>query len=412
MREVRARIDPEWGIAAAGAAIAVVGWVVAGRYLAAAGVLIVVASLLLWIWGRESLAGVGYTRTLSRRRAAFGESVSVEVEIVNDKLLPLTWLHVREQVPSRLTLEGAPVVAAGWRTELQLVVSLLPYRRLRRRLTVRCDARGEHLFGPAELRSGSPVGTREQRREVRNEMSLLVYPKVVPLASPLVAARIPVPDRRVRQSLAPDPTRVIGVRAYRSGDPVRHVDWRASARHGDLLVRVHEPATTLGVVVFVDLLPPAGVTAGVGADVTELVVSVAASVVAHLVDAKVPVGVFANGTSRGRLVAIPTQSARGSLPLMLEALARVTTAGAVPLERVLLEQGPRLGMGTSALVVSADFSEGLPAAIAHLRRRSALSAMWVATCAGRGPSAGSVDGRWVVSYEPGWRERDVLEIDG
>ena len=410
MAKVGARIDREWGIAAGGAALAVIGWVVHGTFLAVAGVLIVLTALVLWVWGRESLAGVGYVRTLSRRRATFGESVSVEIELVNDKLLPLTWLHVRESVPAPLRVEGAAVVAAGWRTELQFVVSMLPYQRLRRHLVVRCDKRGEHLFGPAELRSGSPLGTREQRQEVRNETSLLVYPKVMPLASSLVAARVPVPDRRVRQSLAPDPTRVLGVRAYLPGDPVRHVDWRASARHGDLLVRVHEPATTLGVAVFVDLLPPGGATVSVGPDVTEYVVSVAASVVSHLVGAGVPVGIFVNGTSRSRLVAFPTRGGDSTLPAMLEALARVTTAGGVPLERVIVEQGPRLGMGTSALVVSADFSGELPAAMADLRRRSAVRALWVATPSGLGPAPGTVDGRWVVAYEPGWRACDVLEL--
>lgn len=407
---MRGRLDREWGIAAAGTALAVVGWAAHGRYLAVAGVLVVATALLLWGWGRESLTGVDYVRTVSHRRATFGESVPVDIEIVNDKLLPLTWLHVREQVPAALRVDGAVVAAAGWRTELQFVVSMLPYQRMRRRLTVHCDQRGEHLFGPAELRSGSPLGTREQRREVRNETSLLVYPKVVPLSASLVAARVLVPDRRVRRSLAPDPTRVVGVRSYVPGDPARHVDWRATARHGDLLVRVHEPAATLGVAVFVDLLPPARARASVAPDVTELLVSVAASVVSHLVGAGVPAGVFVNGTSRGRLVAVPTSGGAGVLPLMLESLARVTTAGAVPLERVLLEQGPRLGMGTSALVVASDFSGGVPAAIAELRRRAAVGALWVATAAGHGAAAGTVDAQWRVDYDAGWREHDVLEL--
>jgi len=406
----RDRIDREWVAAAGGAGLAVVGWVVGGRYVAVAGVLVVFTALLLWVWGRESLGGVDYVRTLSRRRATFGESVTLEVELVNDKPLPLTWLHVREQVPATLRVEGGTVVSTGWRTELQFVVAMLPYQRIHRRLRVCCDQRGEHIFGPAELRSGSPLGTREQRREVRNETSLLVYPKVVPLSEPLVAARVPVADRRVRSSLSLDPTRVVGVRAYTPGDPVRHVDWRATARRGELLVRVHEPATTLGVAVFVDLLPPARARVGIAPDLTELVVSVAASIVSSLVGARVPAGIFVNGTSRGRLVAIPTSAAAGALPSMLEALARVTTAGAVAIERVLAEQGPRLGAGTSALVVAADFPDRTHAALAALRRRTSVRAVWIATPAGHGPPDGSLDDRWVVAHHDGWRDRDVFEL--
>lgn len=390
--------------------LAVVGWVVHGRYLAVAGVLVVATALLLWVWGRESLAGVDYVRRLSRRRATFGESVSMEIELVNDKVLPLTWLHVREQVPASLRIGGAAVVPAGWRTELQFVVSMLPYQRMRRRLVVHCDRRGEHLFGPAELRSGSPLGTREQQREIRNETSLLVYPKVVPLSEPLVAGRVPVPDRRVPRSLALDPTRVVGVRQYLPGDPIRHIDWRATARHGDLLVRLHEPATTLSVAIFVDILPPARTTSSVAEDLTELVISVAASVVSHLVGEGIPTGIFVNGASRGGLVAIPTSGSAAALPSMLEALARVTAAGAVPLERVLFEHRARLAAGTSALVVAADFSGGIPAAMAELRRRVAVSALWVSSAAAHGPVPGTADTQWKVEYDANWKERDAFNV--
>ncbi len=406
------RIDGEWRVAAAGAALAIVGWVVHGRYLAAAGVLVVLTSVLLWMWGRGSLAGVDYTRTMSRKRATFGEEVTLDIELVNDKCVPLTWVHVREQVPAALTIRGGTVVPAGWRTELQIVVSMLPYQRVRRRLTVSCDRRGEHLFGPAELSSGTPLGTRQQTREVRNETTLLVYPKVVPLATALLAARVPIAERRVRRSLALDPTRVAGVRVYQPGDPVRHVDWRASARQGSLLVRVHEPATTLGVAMFVDLLPPARATVNVAPDITELVVSVAASVLSHLVGAGVPTGIFVNGTSRGRLVGVPTSGGGSSLPTMLEALARVTTVSAVPLERVLLEQAPRLGAGTSALIVASDFSGDTVAAVADLRRRAAVSAIWVSSDKGHSPDPGAVDALWEVPYDSGWKDRDVLELTG
>lgn len=409
MRRLRGRVDGEWQIAAAGAVLAIVGWIVHGRYVAVAGVLIVATAVLVWVWGRESLTAVEYARTLSTRRATFGETVVVDVELVNDKVLPLTWLHVREQVPASLPIHGTEVVAAGRRSELQLVVSMLPYQRMRQRLTVECDHRGEHVFGPAEISSGSPFGTREQRREVRNDTTLLVFPKVVPLAAPLVAARAPVPELRTRTSLAFDPTRVAGVRAYQPGDPVRHVDWRATARQGALLVRVHEPGTRLGVAVFVDILPPARATVSVAPDITELIVSVAASVVSHLAGAGVPTGIFVNGTSRGRLVVVPS-SGGGALAAMLEALARVTTVGVVPVERVLLEQAPRLGAGTSALVISADFSGGVGPAVAELRRRCALSALWIATDKGHGPPPGTVDAHWQVPYDVGWRGRDVLEL--
>lgn len=401
----------EWGVAGCGLLLAVIGWVVHhGTYLAVGGVLIALTAILLWVWGGKSLDGVSYVRTLAKSRAMFGERVSMDVEIVNDKILPLTWLQVREEMPVSLGVEGASVVTEGWRSQLQFVVSMRPYQRLRRRLTIVCTQRGQHVFGPGELRSASPLGTLEQRREVREEMTLLVYPKTFVLRSPLAAARVPVADRRVRHSLSLDPNRVVGVRPYVAGDPVRHIDWRATARGTDVLVRVHEPATTLSVAVFVDLVAPPRTPRGTALDLTELVVSVAASMLRHLADLGIPTGVFVTGTATGRPVAVSPSSAPGALATMLELLAKVTPDGGAPVERLLAQQRERLGPGVSVLVVAPDFPEATMVAIADVRRRAAVSALWISTEKGRPPPSDLVDASWCVPYDADWKDRDVLDL--
>lgn len=144
------RVQGEWGAVTAGAILAGIGWGVHATLLALAGTLVALVALLLWAWQRYCLDGVTYRRTLERNRADFGERIVMELELVNDKLLPLTWLHVRDEAPGSLRVEG-PVnlsESSGWRRQLQLLVPLLPYQRLRRRVTIVCDNRGDHFSGP------------------------------------------------------------------------------------------------------------------------------------------------------------------------------------------------------------------------------------------------------------------------
>ena len=131
----------------------------------------------------------------------------MDIELVNDKLLPLTWLHVKDEMPAVLTIQGGTVLpsSSGWRSELHHLLPMLPFQRLRRHLTVVCDHRGEHHFGPAELRSGNPVGYHEHVARVRGQVSLLVYPKVFRLAPPEIASRVPLGDHRAGLSLATGP---------------------------------------------------------------------------------------------------------------------------------------------------------------------------------------------------------------
>lgn len=408
MTRRRRPLGPEWTVAALGAGLVAGGWVAHAPWVAALGLLVALSVALVVGWGRASLSGVRYERTLQRTRATFGDEVAMDVELVNDKLLPLTWLHVREEVSASLDVRGARTVRSGWREELQFVLPMLPYQRVRRHLTVRCDQRGEHRFGPAEVRSGSPVGSHGRTMEVLDQVTLLVYPKICTLSATGIASRVPLSSGAARASLADDPLRVRGVRPYVAGDPAKHVDWRATARCGELLVRVHDPATAPRVAVFVDVLPPAGLGTRRTADVMELTISVAASLVSDLAARRVPTGLYSNGTARSFPVARDARSGPAALPDLLELLALLSPAGVVPISRVLAEQRSRVGGGTSVVVVAADFPPATVAAAAELRRRATVGAVWIATGRGRGPQ--SVDTRWEVRHDDAWQERSIIEL--
>ncbi|MBX6771625.1 MAG: DUF58 domain-containing protein, partial [Chloroflexi bacterium] len=51
------------------------------------------------LWERYCLAGLEYRRRFSTDRATFGETIDLEIEIVNRKLLPLAWLEIEDEIP-------------------------------------------------------------------------------------------------------------------------------------------------------------------------------------------------------------------------------------------------------------------------------------------------------------------------
>ena len=53
------------------------------------GLILALVAAVSWIWQRYCLVGLGYRRSLGQQRAVFGEEVSLTLEIVNDKPLPL-----------------------------------------------------------------------------------------------------------------------------------------------------------------------------------------------------------------------------------------------------------------------------------------------------------------------------------
>lgn len=405
------RVDGELQVAGSFAALAVLGAAVGSLPLALAGALGALGVVSLYLWQRYCLVALGYRRALSAERAGFGEEVTLEVELVNDKLLPLSWLQVSDRVPSGLDLVGANVVTSDQvGSQLVSVLALLPYQRVRRRLVVRCSQRGLHRFGPCVVRSGDPLGVRVREASFAETHELLVYPKRFALDATAILSRSLVGELRARRAPLEDPSRIAGVRPYRPGDPLRSIDWRASARSPGLQVREFEPSVSRSVAVLVDYRIPLRAGRAESRSELELVIAVAASLVSELAESHSAVGLWASGALDDVPLAFPPRRGPEQLPAVLEALARCPAVDRVAFSSVLAAQVGVLRAGTSVVVVAVDFPEPTLLALAELRRRHHVSAVWVSGTVGEPPSPEVVDVTFEVPHTEDWRDRDVVDL--
>ena len=171
------------------------------------------------------------------------------------KALPLTWLVIEDNLSSELTIRGGSVTShteTGRFAQLRQLLAIMPFQRVDRQMTVVCDRRGRHAFGPVRLESGDPFGYRQRFTTLPLRAELLVYPKTFALEPLSLVSRLALGPARAGPLVMPDPSRVVGSRDYQAGDPLRHIDWRATARHGSPLVRIFQPTATPKVAVLLD----------------------------------------------------------------------------------------------------------------------------------------------------------------
>ena len=408
------RIDAlGWAMLAA-AALTVAGWWLGSSLVAAAGVVALAGGALVFEWQRHCLTAVGYTRHLERHRATFGEAVELRVEIVNDKLLPLTWLHVADDLSGPMTIDGGTVTTyrgSDSFPRLTQLLPMLPYQHIERHMTVRCDRRGLHHIGPARLRSGDPIGYRDRTVRLTPVDDLLVYPKIFALEPYGVVSRVPLGAARAARLLMEDPSRMVGSREYQVGDPLRQIDWRATARHGTPLVRVFQPTASPRVAIFLDTRVPQLFRPRTDPPELEFTIAVAASVAADLSARKLGVGLFSTGTVEGLAIAHQPGTSPDTLARILELLARASPFGSVSLADALTMEGGRLPRGTSILVVAADFPEDTLVAVGELRRRHIpVTAVAVATDRGGPPPAGLFDDLLIAEFTGDWQTRPTLQL--
>jgi uncharacterized protein (DUF58 family) len=163
--------------------------------------------------------------------------------------------------PTVVTLDIANVsprwTAAGqWRDQLAwhpFVTPRRPLPALRPRLSelwraegirVRYELvpshRGVYLSGPLLIELSDPFGLVRSELPVGEEHPLVVTPATVPLPDHDLSTLAADGSARVVQLRALGAEDDLMTRNYRSGDALRRVHWRASAHHGELMVRQEE----------------------------------------------------------------------------------------------------------------------------------------------------------------------------
>jgi uncharacterized protein (DUF58 family) len=334
---------------------------------------------IAWWWKRAALRRLEYERHFDKRRAFPGETFAMTVRVTNRKLLPLSWLQVSDEVPMALPLvEGALAPTHAPQVgRLDDSLSLRWFERVNRRYQLACTARGIYTLGPVDLRSGD-IFTLFETQESRETIDrLVVYPRVWPLEELGLPSKELFGDRKAQRRLLGDPLRTIGIRDHHPEDSLRHVHWKATARRGELQVRVFEPTTTLSLVILLNVATFAHHWQGFIPELLEQTISVAGSVATWAVGQKYKVGLVANGSMplSDQPIRVPPGRSPGQLAAILQALAAVTSFATSSIQDLLRSESPRLPWGATLLVVTAIVTDELAAATVRLReagRRMAL----------------------------------------
>jgi uncharacterized protein (DUF58 family) len=400
-----------WWLLALAAAVAAGIWL-GQALLALTGVLGLLLGVSQSVWLRFCLTGVEYERRLDRSHAFWGETVTLTIRLSNRKILPLTWLRAEDRVPHQLHVERADVVPVGdsFFLFLRILLPMLPYEQVLKRYTVHCRHRGLFEFGPGRVESGDLFGYSGRGMRHGRVDRLVVYPKLFELHLAAGDSRRIVGPRAVDRVILTDPSRTVGVRRYQAGDPLRHLEWRASARCRELMVRVFEPTTDLALAIFLNFRVP-----GFGRDTydppeLEFAISLAASLARWALGRRIAVGLFGDG-ARGpmRTIQMPISRDPEHLRRILEALAVATPFTRASIGQVLASEAPRLPVEASAVLVTASLDEALLTALDGVRRHRPLTVLFIG-------APGAPDVRIAglpiitVPYDPSWHELDRLHL--
>ena len=360
-----------WPVAAI--TVAVIGVAAGEIVVALVGSAVLIAGFIARWWGRNVLRHLTVSQTIAPTHAFVGETLDLTVRLENRKLLPLPWLRVRMTFPEVLPPHGYALEPSGMSklSFLFRMTGMRWYERLTWRYRVPLKLRGYYEFGETQLQSGDLFGVFRRQRIDPGPNKLWVYPEVVELPRLGIPQLRPHGDARGGQRIFEDPTRLRALRDYQSGDALKRVDWKATARRQALQSRVYDPSSSPVAVVALNVSTLPDAWQGFYGDVFERAVSVAASLASAYVEERTPVGLLANCTypNQDATIRVPASRAPGHLLRIFEALAMADVFTLVSMDRLLEEEGRRLPFGSSLALVTAVVTPRLEAALVRLVER-------------------------------------------
>lgn len=384
-------------MAAAVAALLLIGmvfgaslWVLA----AYAAFSIVGANLYLSKHWHQSLLAI---RASSPIECEVGRSITVRIEITNQSTLPVAWVLVEDLLPAgAYRTPPAALSIQGSRTEVMFLWAKQT-RVLQYELT--CHRRGYYQIGPTVLETGDLMGLSRRYRLGTQPQFLLVLPTVTSLSGYDIASPRPIGEIKIRDALIQDPTRMMGIRQWQLGDPMRTVHWPATARTGVLHTKLFEPTTLAGATIVIDLHRDTNPRNQEPVR-SDLAISLAASLAAMLHEKNEPFALLTNGRdavdrirqegiatdfrtrdaakqsgnmkeSDDRLRPVILNSDRGAIHFQeyLRQLARLELSDGLDISQTLINSQSRLAHDSTLIVILAQSNDRIATTLINMKRR-------------------------------------------
>lgn len=285
----------------------------------------------------DKLWGKGLeTKITFREEYATEDDTAVLTEvIVNDKLLPLPVVEIDFHMDKGLRFLGEANTSVSDRSYRRDVFTLGPRQKITRTLEFQCARRGYYRIDQAGMDVRNLLLTKKYVGASRQDTDFYVLPRPVP------AQRVQIPFSQImgsvlsRKKVYDDPFEFAGLRDYARGDPMKYINWKASAKTGELLVNMHESTLSQKVAVVVDL---EGSGVQQADPLNEEAVRIASTLCVRLLEAGVQVGAWSNGVDvlTGEPMAVPEVSGQGSALALRKAFACAKAAnGLEPVENFL-----------------------------------------------------------------------------
>jgi uncharacterized protein (DUF58 family) len=327
-----------------------------------------------FIYRRFGFKRLHYSRVFSTSACFMGDEVQVLETISNRKLLPLPWLLLQSQIHTNLQFKqqsNLGISKGDYYQNHKSLFSLMPFTQITRKHHVICLKRGCYKLSTASMTCGDAFGIGRISATLRLDAELVVYPKLIPMDE------VPLPSRSwqgeviVRRWIIEDPFIIAGAREYRQGDPLGGINWKATARIGQLQVHNYDHTANHSVMIMVNFDLSVNARLQVSdPERIEKAISYAATLADWVISQGMEAGFACNGyieEDPKQPIRVAPQGGQEALMGLLHILGKLVIARSIGFEQFLGEEIKRGTADMDIVLITAYISEVMEAHIQQLR---------------------------------------------
>jgi len=237
-----------------------------------------------------------------------GQETKLYEVIENRKRMPVPVLEVGFHTRKELDFADVENTNVSDYLYKRDVFSVLGRQKITREIPVKCTKRGRYLASDADITTHTLLYRKHYSKAVGTEAEIYVYPKMTDVSEIVTVCEHMLGAVQCARRLYEDPFAFRTIRNYTTDDPMKSINWKASARTGSLMVNTFDSVQSQKAMIFLDV-EDTGILKY--EDLVEESIALAATVMRRLIRQNIEVGFVFNG--RGSDVFFPENNRKNRI---------------------------------------------------------------------------------------------------
>lgn len=337
---------------------------------------VLIALLIIYLqkslYKKYIFMGLEIKRSFSDKYLFPDDSSTLEITIINKKLLPISFGKILQRLPSNLVFHSSNAIMNinDYEYIHEAHFNILPFQKITRKYNIILQKRGHYeLLSDIKIHTTNLLGTEDFTKSLSSDTSITVYPKLRDVKKHLFPANTLQGDVFIDRWIMEDPMMIKGIRNYQSNDPLKSVNWKATAKNQSLMVNEYDYTAERKIILIFDIGIPKNQFVSDSLPEVEDAIEVAASIATELISAGIPTGLVTNASCKGHLAntIISPDTGNEQASKILDLFGRISYYKSISISEVINLSMDYFTWGTEAIIVTPSLNNELISSLENFK---------------------------------------------